>query len=359
MKELTYEERKFFEFLAFKAKNRVVKASLRDLAKELGMSHPAILKKVKSLVSKGVVDYQKGHGRVPSRIIIKTSGDADEVTKTSTVGGYQNGDIEAVREVTESDGPSEVTKSHNVKVTKTADGYQKSDIRVTKTLDTGEMSKGGSGEVLHYEARSAVIRWLKMGGPPDAREIAAAADLPISAVEKALAEIQWLPERLDPAAGITRASAERDDVSAKSAQTTLGDASKHISDAESIKSEKTLPATSIQSSISHATTRDGIPEEAGATHAVTATSAQPSPPAARVEKEKVLESSHSKERLNTLIYHLRKLTKLRGEALMTELLHIYAMQQWGGKELSEDLAVLEREGVAERAGERRWRWRER
>jgi|Deesub1362B_J571_1020462.scaffolds.fasta_scaffold00546_3 DNA-binding transcriptional ArsR family regulator len=395
MKNLTQGERKFLNFLVSKASNGILEVSLRELARELGISHPAILKKVKILTAKGAISYQKGRGKVPSRIIVKDSGITNfsnvkdlEVTKSTDVKAPKVTNFSEVK----------VTKSHNMKVTKTqeytestkTEGYQKEDTRVTrrtvtKTLDARERSKGDSGEAPHDEARSAVIRWLKMGGPPDAREIAAAADLPVSAVERALAEIQRLPERLNPSVGITCASAERGDVSAEPGQTTLSVALDHIGDAGSIKprkhvadaeppSEKTSPVSPIQASFSQATTKEALASsreetaksepaprsddtsgEAGVHSALATMPVQPPPPpAVRVENEKVLESSHNKERLKTLTYHLKKLTESNGAALETELLHIYTMQGWGKAELREDLAALQRQGKVESVGSRRW-----
>jgi DNA-binding transcriptional ArsR family regulator len=335
MKSLTQGEREFLNFLASRSSSGLLEVPLRELARELGISHPAILKKVKSLAAKGVVDYQKGRGRVPSRIIIKASWDADEVTKTAD--GYQNPDIRVTRAQEAS--PSEGYQKADTGVTKTSasggyqkndteaaressavtktEGYQKSGTKVSKKDDTaagGMVTKtldacGRSGEAQHDEARRAVIRWLRMGGPPDAREIAAAVDLPVSAVEWALAEVRGSPEKKDAPGG-------------------------NVSDSADTK------------------LREGV-----APSAAEATSAKPAAPAT-AENEKVLDSgSQNRERLKTLIYHLKKLTESNSVVLKTELLHIYLMQGLSEDDLDEDFAVLERKGLAERLNGRRWVWR--
>lgn len=83
---LTKSEAEFLKFLVNKTNSGIIEEPLRDIAAELGISAPAVLKKLKALANKNVIIYQGGHGRVASRIIINrlTKG-KPEVNKTHEV----------------------------------------------------------------------------------------------------------------------------------------------------------------------------------------------------------------------------------------------------------------------------------
>jgi len=142
------------------------------------------------------------------------------------------------------------------------------------------------GDELLEDARSTVLRWLRLGREPDAEAIAEAAELPVEVVVEALSEIDGLEDK-------------------------------------SSFSEEGATGRSIKISL-EGKVKDNSDER----------------------QAEVLREMQKEDRLNTIEYYLQK----RKQMLRTELLHIYQSYRWGEKALEEDLIELEKAGKLKTRG---------